>query len=159
MALLRIRFITEKGFVSWAIRSATFSEFSHAEIVSEDQKSYIGARSSGGVQERAANYCVPSFERRYAILCTDAQLAKIMTYARSMIGTPYNFKDIIGLLFHHNTATKGTFICSMFVFLAAWEGGIDLLNVLPNYANLVTPDTLHLSPLLIGNCYYSAGKP
>ena len=110
MALLRIRFITEKGFVSWAIRSATFSEFSHAEIVSEDQKSYIGARSSGGVQERAANYCVPSFERRYAILCTDAQLAKIMTYARSMIGTPYNFKDIIGLLFHHNIAPIDPYI-------------------------------------------------
>ena len=158
MALLRIRFITERGFVSWGIRAVTFSEFSHAELVSEDEQRYIGARSDGGVQDRPADYCKPIFERRYAIPCTDEQLAKTMAYARSKIGTPYNFKDIVGLLFHHDLATKGKFICSMFVFQSAWEGGLMMLNVLPDYANLVTPDSLHLSPLLIGKCYYSAGK-
>jgi len=159
MAFFRIRFITEKGFVSWAIRQVTFSEFSHAEIVSEDQTTYIGAHSDGGVQERPANYCSPTFERRYAIPCTDDQLKQIMAYARSKIGTRYNFKDIVGLFFHHNLTTKGRVICSMFVHQAAWKGGLEMLNVLPDYANLVTPDSLHLSPLLIGRCYYESQYP
>ena len=157
MALFRIRFITERGFIPWAIRRATFSEFSHAEIVSEDQRSYIGAHAGGGVLIRSLDYCKPSLERRYAIPCTDAQLAKIMAWARSKVGTPYDFEDIVGLLFHHNLSTKGRMICSMFVYLAALQGGIEMLNVLPQYANLVTPDTLHLSPLLIGKSYYSRG--
>ena len=159
MALFSIRFITERDFVSWAIRRVTFSEFSHAEIVTEDQQSYIGAHASGGVMQRPIDYCKPSFERRYAIPCTDAQLAKAMGYARSMIGAPYNFEDIVGLLFHRNLSTKGRVICSMFVYQAAWEAGIQLLNVLPDYSNLVTPDTLHLSPLLIGNCYFQSHLP
>ena len=159
MALFRIRFITERDFVSWAIRRVTFSEFSHVEIVSEDGRSYIGAHSDGGVQERPADYCLPSFERRYAIPCSDAQLEKIMAYARSKIGTPYNFLDIVGLLFHRNLTTKGRVICSMFVYLAALEGGIQMLNVLPEYANLVTPDSLHLSPLLVGRSYSAWHAP
>ena len=84
-------------------------------------------------------------------------MAKIMAWARSKVGTPYDFEDIVGLLFHHNLSTKGRMICSMFVYLAALQGGIEMLNVLPQYANLVTPDPLHLSPLLIGKSYYSKG--
>jgi hypothetical protein len=159
MALFRIRFITESGFVSWAIRSATFSEFSHAEIISEDQQSYIGARSDGGVQIRPLDYCKPTFERRYAIPCTDEQLANIMASARADIGKPYSYEDIGGLLFHKNLPTHGGFMCSMWTYLKATTGPIWMLNVLPGYANLVTPDYLHLSPLLRGNCYYSTVKP
>lgn len=158
MAFFRIRFITNPGFVSWAIRRATFSEFSHAEIISEDQHSYIGAHAGSGVQERPLDYCHPTFERRYAIPCTEVQLAKIMFHARSRIGTSYSYGDIVGLLFHHNLPTHGRVICSMFVYQEALIGGIQMLNVLPDYANLVTPDSLHLSPLLVGNCYYSSGS-
>ena len=109
--------------------------------------------------ERPADYTKPSFERRYEIPCGDAQLVKIMSYARSKIGTPYNFEDILGLFFHHNLTTKGRVICSMFVYQAAWQGGLEMLNVLPEYSNLVTPDTLHLSPMLIGNCYFQSHQP
>ncbi len=54
--------------------------------------------------------------------------------------------------------TTGGFV-SMFVFQVALAADLQMLNVLPQYANLVTPDTLHLSPLLIGRCYYQSERP
>ena len=154
MALFRIRFITESDLLSDAIRLVTFSEWSHVEIMTETG-TYIGAHASGGVQERPANYTKVSRERRYAIPVTDEQLAKIMTFARSKVGTPYNFEDIAGLFLHHDLTQKGREICSMFVTQAAMVGGVAMLNVLQGYTNLVTPEDLHLSPLLVDRCFYS----
>lgn len=154
----KIRFLTEPDFISRAIRGVTFSEFSHVEIET-DAGTFIGAHSDGGVQERPADYCKPSFERRYAIPVTAEQKGLMMAYAESKIGTPYNFKDIVGLLLHHDLTSDGRAICSQFVFQTARAGGLSLLNVLPGYANLVTPETLHLSPYLIGRCYLETKVP
>ena len=155
MAYYRIRFVNSPGFVGSAIDWATNSYFDHAEIEGEIG-TWIGAHDDGGVQERPADYMQPSRERRYAIPCTDEQYAKIMAYARSKIGTKYDFEDILGLLFHDRKLhTSGSAICSQFTLMAARAGGIDMLNVQPGYEYLVTPETLHLSPLLIGNCTYT----
>ena len=159
MATFRLRFIAEPSFVSWAIRRVTFSEFSHAEILSADGQSWIGAHAGSGVQARSLDYCKPSFERRYAIPVTDAQMSVGMAYAQSKIGTPYNYADIAGLLFHHNISTKGRAICSQFAFDTMVATSMLPLNVLGTYDFRVTPDILHLSPLLIGNCYFQTGKP
>jgi hypothetical protein len=154
MANFRLRFITEAGFVSWAIRQVTFSEFSHAELLSSDGLSWIGAHAGLGVQARRFDYCSPTFERRYSIPVDQEQFDAGQAYARSKIGTPYNYADIAGLLFHRNASTKGRSICSQFVFDTMSAMGIQALNVLSTYDFRVTPDTLHLSPLLIGRCYY-----
>jgi hypothetical protein len=154
MALFKIRFITESDPISDAIRLVTFSEWSHVEIITETG-SYIGAHAKGGVQERPADYTKVSRERRYEIPVADDQYTKMMAFARSKIGTPYDFKDIAGLFLHKNLSSEGTEICSMFVFESALAGGLQMLNVLSEYSNLVTPETLHLSPYLIGKCVYS----
>lgn len=154
MALFRIRFITETSIIAEAIRLVTFSEWSHTEIITE-AGTYIGAHSDGGVQERPADYTKVSRERRYAIPVTEEALDRMMAFARSKIGTAYDFKDIAGLFLHHNLTQKGREICSMLVFEAALAGGLALLNVQPGYSNLVTPETLHLSPYLIGHCTYT----
>jgi uncharacterized protein YycO len=155
---LKIRFLTAPDFISRAIREVTFSEFSHVEIET-DAGTFIGAHSDGGVQERPADYCKPSFERRYAIPVTSEQKGLMVAFAESRIGTPYNFKDIAGLLLHENLSSPDKVICSQFVFQTARAGGVTLLNVLPGYANLVTPETLHLSPYLIARCYYQTTIP
>ena len=155
MASLLIRFVTQGGFVSEAIREVTFSEFSHVEIGTETG-TWIGAHYDGGVQERPANYYTATLERRYAIPMTDEQYAAAMAYARQKIGTPYSFADIAELLFHVDRGTDDNgLICSWFVFMVLLAGGIQALNVLPGYANKVTPDSLHLSPIFIGRCIYS----
>lgn len=151
----KIRVINSSGFVSGMIDWETNSLWDHAEIQTETG-TYIGAHDDGGVEERPADYCKPTRERRYSIPCSQTQLDRIMAYARSKIGTPYDFKDILGLLFHDRKLdSKGHDICSVFVLVSAMQGNINMLNVQEGYTYLVTPEMLHLSPLLIGNCTYS----
>jgi hypothetical protein len=158
-AFFKIRFINSDGFVSWAIDTVTNSLWDHTEIETETG-TWIGAHASGGVEERAADYCKPTRERRYAIPCTDEQLAAIMQYARSKIGTKYDFEDIAGLLFRtRKLHSKGRNICSAFVLMSAFAGQLFMLNIEPGYEYLCTPENLHLSPLLIGHCTYRFPEP
>lgn len=155
MAHIVIRFINGSDLIGKGIDWVTNSLWDHVEIQTPEG-TYIGAHAGGGIQERPADYCTPTRERRYAIPCTDEQLATILASARKDIGVPYDFLDIAGLLFHnrklHHDSRE---ICSEFVYQKAWVGGILMLNALPEYSHLITPETLHLSPLLIGRCTYS----
>ena len=108
---------------------------------------------SGGVQERAADYCKPTLEWIYDIPCTqevqDAHLKRI----RAQIGTQYNTLDILGILFRNRKLTSpGRVICSQFVSAEAlilwWDR---YLNLLHGWEFLVTPEASHLSPILIGH--------
>jgi hypothetical protein len=153
-AAFKIRFINSPGLVSGAINWVTNSLWDHAEIITESG-SYIGAHAGSGIEDRPADYCIPIRERRYSIPCTQDQLDRAMSYARSKIGTPYDYKDIVGLLFHDRRLNSSSReICSAFTFDAAWAGGIMMLNCLPEFEYLITPETLHLSSCLIGNCTY-----
>ena len=150
MAQIVIRVINSRGFIGRAINWITNSLWDHAEIMTPEGN-WIGAHSSGGVQERSPNYVIPTREGRYAIPCTDRQLALIMSYARNRIGEKYNFTDIVGLLLRkRNLNSPHKTICSQFVINCLWRAGIFLLNVDPAYDYLVTPEMVHLSPLLIG---------
>jgi uncharacterized protein YycO len=148
---LDIRFIKTGGLISDAIAWDTDSLWDHVELITQ-QGTFIGARASGGVEERPANYCTPVRERRYSIPCSDSQTMRIYNWAQGKVGTKYNFLDILGLAIHDRKfgARNSEDICSQFVIQAATQGGIWMLNVLPGYDYLVTPETLHLSPLLIG---------
>ena len=151
MSAITIRFINSPGFVTSAINWVTNSLFSHVEF-GTPEGTWIGAHSGAGIQERPANYCQPSLNYIYDIPCSPKQAADLIANARAAIGTPYNYLDIIGLLFHTRTLTSpGRAICSQFCTEMLLEVGIRPLNVLPEYAYLITPETLHLSPLLIGH--------
>jgi uncharacterized protein YycO len=154
MASFKLRVVNSSDFVGRSIDWVTNSLWDHVEIEDEDGR-WIAAHAGSGVGIFPADYAKPTRERRYSIPCTDEQYAKAMAYARSKVGTPYDYLDIVGLLFHDRSIhSKEREICSMFVFESAWAAGIQMLNVLPGYTQLVTPETLHLSPLLIGRCTY-----
>lgn len=157
MAFLKIRFVNSNGFVSRAITYLTESLFDHVEIETEDG-SWLGAHAESGVQLRDSNYLNPTREYRYSIPCTDLQFARSMEFANDNVGTHYNYEDIAGLVFKDRRLNDPhAVICSQFVTQVAAAGGIWMLNVLPGYEYLVTPETLHLSPLLIGHCTYKKG--
>jgi len=158
MREFRIRFINSQDIIGRAIDLATNSLWDHTELETEAH-TYIGAHAGTGIEEKAYNWCKPSRERRYAIPCTDEQYTKMMAFARSKIGTPYNYLDIAGLFLHNrhlNSSAREE--CAQFVFQVAVSGGLWMLNALPQYSNLITPETLHLSPLLIRHCIYIFGE-
>lgn len=156
MPFLTIRFIFEPDIVSDLIGWFTDSLFCHTEALSRDGKSWIGAHAKTGVQARPLNWTKVTRERQYAIPVTDEQYEKSMTWLESMIGTPYNYADIGGLALHNRKgASEHELICSALMEDYGEQADVFFLNVLPGYEYLVTPETLHLSPLLIGRCIYS----
>jgi len=150
-----LRFINGAGFVSAAIDWATNSLWDHTEgafmVESNFVTGWIGAHDKGGVEERPLDYCRPTRERRYRLELTAEQYTKMRAFAKAKIGTPYNFADILGLLVHErHIESAHREICSQFQIDLCDAGGIWLLNVEPEYNYLITPETLHLSPVLRG---------
>jgi len=151
MSFIRVRFITSSSFISRSIRFVTNSLFSHTEFGIDGK--WVGAHSGDGVQERAFDYCAPSREYVYEIPCSEYQAAQLQVWVRSQIGKSYNYWDIVGLLLkNRNLNSPGRMICSQFVTegLLMVFGANRVLNVLPDYAFLITPETLHLSPIFVG---------
>lgn len=152
MASIRVRFITQDGFISAAIRKMTGSLFSHCEF-GTPEGTWIGAHLGDGIQERPANYCTPSREYVYEIPCTDEQAANALAWMRSKIGTKYNTLDIVGLMLQaRSLQSPQRYICSEFCtegLLVAF-GSAKVLNVLNSWAYRITPEMLHLSPIFVG---------
>jgi hypothetical protein len=149
--ILTIRFINEPGIVSRLIDWETDSLFCHTEGLSRYDQSWVGAHAGTGVEARALDWCKPTFERRYAIPVTEDKYQAAMQFMESKIGCPYDYADIVGLALHNRKgASKHEIICSAFMLLWLEAAGLEPLNILPNYAFLCTPETLHLSPILMG---------
>lgn len=159
---LVIRFVNSKGFVSSAIDfvEGGAGEYDHTECQDVVTNEWIGAHDNGGFERRPCGYMKPSRERRYAIPCTQEEYDRGMAWLNSQIGVPYNFMDILGILMHKDLTSSGRLICSqaMFSYIYTALGRLPL-NALPENANRITPETLHLSPLLIGHCTYSFPEP
>lgn len=151
MPNLTVRFVNEPGIVS---RLITFGEnglLCHTEGKSRDGKSWIGAHAHTGVEPRPLDWCKPTLEYVYSIPVTQAHYDAAMDWLESKIGTPYNYLDILGLALHARIgASDHRIICSVLMIEWLMKADLQPLNVLPEYAYLITPETLHLSPLFIG---------
>ena len=151
-AVVTVRFVTTDGFVSASIRKVTGSLFSHVEF-GTPEGTWIGAHVGDGVKERPANYCTCTREYVYEIPCSPTQQDNLLKWARSKCGVQYNTFDIVGLLLKNRRwTTPQKYICSQFVCEGLLEvfGAPRVLNVLKDYAYLITPETLHLSPIFVG---------
>ena len=153
MAVIRIRFVADGSFVGRAIRWVTASLFQHVEF-GTPEGTWIGAHIGGGIMERPADYAIEAREYVYEIPCSDSQLVSLMIWARSKVGTKYNTLDILGLLVkNRHFTTPHRYICSQFCTEGLlWAFGASrVLNVLADYDDLITPEILHLTPLIVGH--------
>ena len=156
---IRVRFVAGGGFVGGSIRWVTNSLFQHVEF-GTPENTWIGAHAQGGILERPADYAQYARQYVYDVPCTESQLEQLMIWARKQIGIKYNYSDIVGLLIRKRKwTTPNRFICSQFCTLGLLEifGAPRVLNVLGDYAYLVTPETLHLSPLFVGRLVTKKG--
>ncbi len=156
MPTLTTRFIFEPGLVSDLIGFATDSLWIHTEGLNRTGDAWVGAHAGTGVQARPLNWCSPTRESRYQIPVTEEEYDLAMEYQESKIGTRYDYADIIGLALHIRIGvSKHEVICSAFELGRYMAAGIRPLNVLDGYQYLVTPETLHLSPMFIGKRSYT----
>jgi hypothetical protein len=130
--MIKIRFVTCTDFESRLIRmqagvSMPFTP-SHTEALSQDGKSYIGARFDGGVQPKPIDYDAGTIEplaegglcdRIVELPCTPQQEFDFYTFVTKKIGEPYDWKAIFGFEapdFH--THLLDHVICSAFMTAA-----------------------------------------
>ena len=151
MTTLTIRFIHGDDIVSGLIGYATDSLWTHTEVLSRDGKSWIGAHAGTGVQARPLDWANPTREAVYTVPVTDEEANEAYTWLEGQIGKPYSYPDIVGLALHVRVGlNRHAVICSALVLEFLWKASQQPLNVLEGYEALITPETLHLSPIFIG---------
>ena len=155
MTDLVIRFIDTPGFISRAITWATDSLWDHTEALSADGTSWIGAHAGVGVRAMPRDWCSPTRERRYAVPVGDLDFWAAHNWLLGKIGTKYDYSDIVGLLVKKRTWDSHRVICSSLMTQFMQQAGLQPLNCLSGFDALITPETLHLSPLFIGRAIKS----
>jgi hypothetical protein len=159
MPNLVIRFIDEPDWVSRAITWTTDSLWCHTEAQNRAGTGWTGAHSGTGVETRALNWVKPSRERRYFLPVSAKQFAAAHNFLESQLGQKYNYRDILGLFFHKRIWSPQRVICSQLMLEFMQAAGLQPLNVLADYDAMITPETLHLSPLFIGRTKVPTEKP
>jgi len=149
---LTIRFINSSDLISKLITGETFSLICHTEGMNRAGDGWIGAHAFTGVQDRPLDWCKNlTWERRYNIPVTKLQYEQAMSFLESKIGTPYNYRSIFGILARKRDFTDRKGIdCSDLMLQWLWAADQTVLNVRPGESWMVSPETLHLSPLFIG---------
>lgn len=147
-----VRFIRTKGFVSDGIRFVTHSYINHVEF-GTPRKTWIGAHAITGIKDNLYDYTEVEWERRYRVPLTETQYNTLMKSNDEALGTPYNYKAVVGIFFNdHNLSAKGTDECAQFVFSQLWNVGVLLGNALPDFAHFVSPELVHFSSYWMGKC-------
>ena len=160
--VLIVRFIDAQDVVSRLINWMTNSLWCHTEAFNPEggeHGGWIGAHAGTGVQDRPFSWCMPTRERVYAVPVTAEQYEKAWTFLNAKVGTPYDYGDIVGLSLHNRRFGRGKkrIICSALMVEFLMAAGLQPLNVIEGFEYLITPETLHLSPLFIGRCVKSVG--
>ena len=154
MRYLGIRFLATKGFISDAIRRVEgISYIDHVEALNRTEDKWIGAHAGTGVQAMPLTWAKGIvWERRYSLPVTDEQYAAFHDFLESKIGCKYDYAGCLGILLgDRKLNTSHALDCSALQFDALWAANQFALNVLPEFAHLVTPETLHLSPLFMSH--------
>lgn len=155
MALYRQRFVNSPGFLGTAIDILSNAQVDHTEF--DSGTGWIGAHYQDGVQDRPYGYMKPSAEFVFELEVPDAVYADAMAWAKSKIGTPYNFGAIASIMFHDAALNEvGKLICSQFGYEMLIKLGFNPLNKQVIRPHDVTPGGLMLSPIFDGKLVSAA---
>lgn len=146
---INLRFVRNEGFVSRAIGWQTWGpggDWSHVDFALPD--GYLGSQAPDGVQLRPLDYCKPTAELKCYIEVPDDGGEKVLEWAHSQIGKPYDYKSIFGFLIKRDWRDDSAWICSEYVAYAFMQAGYPILNT--QYCNRVSPSIASLTPYIIG---------
>lgn len=143
---INLRFITQSGPVSFIIRKFLWSQYSHVEFVVPI--GYLGAREMG-VKIRPFDYCKPKREVFAQVECNQEVSDKVIAFARSQIGKPYDFISILaGFPFRLDLGSKDgkRWFCSELVAQAFEAANYPLVE--RRNKDRISPEDILQSPLV-----------
>lgn len=137
--MIRLRFVTGSDLISRFIRTqggiAMPFTPSHVEALSQDGLSYIGAHIDGGILARPVGYDAAKLltipdgtksERIVSLPCTPEQEAAFYAFVQSKIGSPYDWKSIVGFVMPDiNIHDFAHAICSAFIMAGVRTKGCE----------------------------------
>jgi hypothetical protein len=166
MTIIIIRAVRGTSWESTAIalQEKTTMPFtpSHVEALTPDGKSYIGAHMDGGVQARPVGYDAGKIAKlpdgydasvfpdglcdlRLELPATAAEHDAFYAFLQAKIGTPYDWRAILGFVLPAHEHIKDHAICSALVTLALRAPGCEWFHWrLAAPAHLVGPRDLLL---------------
>ena len=109
--MLRIKLSSSKNPFSLGVRAFTRSNFSHVDL-DLDNGFYVGSQPGIGVvihKEKCP------FEQFFEL---DIPSDKVLEYAMSQVGKPYDYSGIYGFLFNRNWQHDDSWFCSELVAAA-----------------------------------------
>lgn len=150
---IRIQIVTSPGPISAAIRFETRSWANHAELIDTDRQITLGARTPDGVKVRL---CSGDHYRKIEhFVLNDIDSPRLLKMAwdwlESKVGTPYNYRGIVGITTNLLIENPKAMDCSQSIHLCCWRGAhFPLLSTRPsNMPWRVTPRDLLLSRQLV----------
>lgn len=150
MKTIRLRFVTEAGLVSWAIRRFGNGLFSHVGAITDDGRYEVGARSGvdmsttgkPGVQYRPRIYAHFTREEPVEIPCTDTEHATFWAALNREVGKRYSEIEILGDILGHDFRVRGAFVCSAVMNYALTEARMTE-PLERGRSRMITPDWLY----------------
>lgn len=143
--MIKLRFITAAGPISWIIRKFTWDNYSHVDFVLPE--GYLGARDLG-VKIRPLNYIKPTKQLFAVVKCNDEISEKVIAFATSQIGKPYDFISLLGFMLRMDLGSRDDkrFFCSELVAQSFEAAGYPLVDRMK--VDRITPRDLLISPLV-----------
>lgn len=144
--MIRVLQYRGKSAISTAIKIFTFSEFSHTAALNTQTGEIIEAWQ-GGVRKRTLKdhgHTKGTVVDVYRPLCCFDQ-EKFWRMMQEEVGSPYDYRGILGFLARRETQSQEAWFCSELVFSCLAQSGLLLLNA-PAYK--VYPTMISYSPLL-----------
>ena len=138
MKKLQLAFTTTNGPLSWAIRTFTWSNFSHVDLYFPEENLLIGAVPFKGVISRNADEVFKQASKISVYeVDVDSELARSIIMGQ--IGKPYDWTAVMGFLLRRNWQETDSWDCSEIASYVILKAGLKLFN---EDLNRITPRDL-----------------
>ena len=139
---MKVAFCRSNTISSWAVRFLTWSPYSHCVLVAADGTTVEAVWPRVKASTLSAVLADNGTVHLVDFPCADP--ASALDWARLQVGRPYDWRAILGFVFHRDWADPHEWFCSEFVAEAFAEGGSPLLR--PGALGRVTPQDLWMLP-------------
>lgn len=112
---MKLLLTTGSGFIHWAVRIFTWSQWSHIAVIAGD--TVIESVSGHGVREIPIQQAIAEATKHSVVEIPIFDEETFLWLLRSQIGKPYDYAAIFGFMFRRNWQEERKWFCSE---LPAW---------------------------------------
>lgn len=142
---MKILLSTTTSPLSAIIRTFTWSDYSHVDLVFEDDTIIAAVPFNGVMKDTLENRLKEA--SHYALYdIPNIDEAKAREIAESQIGKAYDWRGVIGVGFHRDWQRKDFWFCSEFATWVTIQAGNPILSA--DYFRRIVPGHVPFSPIV-----------